>query len=136
MSERAFILDANVWISLAIKQQFTWLSETTYTHKLILYSCPDLRIEFTDVLYRPKIRKYLRIDPNEFIDFFDELVTPLRITRQYQLLDDPKDNYLADLAIQANCKTIVSGDHHLYRLKQLSGIKIISKSKFIDLFKG
>ena len=46
---------------------------------------------------------------------------------------DAADNKFLELAIDANARVIVSGDHHLRSMHPFQGISIISPSEFLSL---
>lgn len=46
--------------------------------------------------------------------------------------DDPKDNIFIECALAGECKFIVSGDHHLLKLKEYKDIKIVIAKEFIN----
>ena len=47
--------------------------------------------------------------------------------------DDPKDNIFIECALAGECKFIVSGDHHLLKLKEYKDIKIVTAKEFMSL---
>ena len=49
--------------------------------------------------------------------------------------EDPEDNKVLECAVSCNADYIVSGDHHLLKLKEFKGIKIVTAKEFLDLVK-
>ena len=49
--------------------------------------------------------------------------------------EDPDDNKILECAVSCNADYIVSGDHHLLKLKEFKGIKIVTAKEFLDLTK-
>lgn len=49
--------------------------------------------------------------------------------------EDPDDNRILECAVSCNADYIVSGDHHLLKLKQFKGIKIVTAKKFLEIIK-
>lgn len=49
--------------------------------------------------------------------------------------EDPDDNRILECAVSCNADYIVSGDHHLLKLKEFKGIKIVTAKEFLELIK-
>ena len=65
---------------------------------------------------------------------FTTLITPI-VTLSVIKEDEP-DNRVLECAVEGKARYIVSGDeHHLQRLKEYQGIKILSPSHFIESVK-
>jgi putative PIN family toxin of toxin-antitoxin system len=98
---------------------------------IILYRSPRLAQELSNVLERPKFKKYFPNGIQHLILFFE------LTTRLYHTIDifsdcaDPKDNYLFDLAYQANTRYLVSGDHHVLETPVKNTLKVVSLTDFI-----
>ncbi|MBI5227726.1 putative toxin-antitoxin system toxin component, PIN family [Candidatus Micrarchaeota archaeon] len=63
-----------------------------------------------------------------------QIVTPKR--KIAAVKDDPDDNKIIECAVEAKVDFIVTYDsHHLLKLKEFEGIKIISPSEFLKMLK-
>ena len=45
--------------------------------------------------------------------------------------DDPKDNIILECALACNADYVVSGDRHLFEMKEHKGIKIVKPAEFL-----
>ena len=129
------ILDTNVWISYFTTQRAATLVEWVVNNSLAVYSSPFLIAELIEVLSRPKFTKYLTSTVDEYIDLHLGLVTVFPTTPIYMKSPDVKDNFLFDLALQANVPTIVTGDKKLLAVQDVKGVNFISLSAFKDTLK-
>ncbi len=48
--------------------------------------------------------------------------------------EDPDDDIILETAVENNAGYIISGDHHLLKIKEYLGIKIVTVSEFLKLF--
>jgi len=48
---------------------------------------------------------------------------------------DPSDNKFLEAALEAKADFIITGDHHLLELREFRGVKILSPSEFLKLWK-
>ena len=133
------VLDANVFVSAAIKQGAshqvvqTWLADGAFE----LVICPQLLAEVRDVLTeRPRLRRWIDLPvAEEFLATIDataDLVPdpedPAPTTR------DPDDDYLAALAREHEADYIVTGDKDL--LEEREHIPpIITPAAFLALLR-
>ncbi|MEI7961554.1 MAG: putative toxin-antitoxin system toxin component, PIN family [archaeon] len=52
----------------------------------------------------------------------------------FAVVEDPDDNKVLEVAIEANVDFIVSGDKHLLKLKEFRGINILTAKDFLDFY--
>ncbi len=60
---------------------------------------------------------------------------PLRVvadTNITHIQEDEPDNRILECALSAEAEFVVSGDHHLQRLRTFRGIRIVNPRKFLD----
>jgi uncharacterized protein len=97
----------------------------------------EVLIEYTEVLYRDKLDKYLnenkrqnalkRIEKNSILFSPTEKITACR---------DFKDNKFLELALACKAKCIISGDSDLLILNPFRQIDILHPSEFIKNFEN
>jgi putative PIN family toxin of toxin-antitoxin system len=51
------VLDCNIWVSLALTQQLDFISHLQ-KNKITIAACQELQNKLTEVLLRPKFKKY------------------------------------------------------------------------------
>lgn len=56
-------------------------------------------------------------------------------TKILAIKEDPDDNKILECAIEAKVDYIITYDKHILKLEEFSGIKIVSPSEFLKLFR-
>ena len=137
MQGQTIILDTNIWISYIIKRQLDQLVTAKYDYELIFLSCPELVLELTDVLQRPRIRDIIGENHLHFIQFHQyhclNYALPEKLPQIYvrELIPDKKDIFLFDLAATYEAAYLVTGDRALLGIQdRISHVRIISLSEF------
>jgi len=134
MSKTFFVVDTNCFVSAnLIKNSTSALAfdKALLTGRLAL---SDLVLnEYTEVLYREKLDKYLnktkrqnalkQVKRNGIIFSPIETVTDCR---------DPKDNKFPELALACRATCIISGDPHLLILHPYRNIPILNPGDFLN----
>ncbi len=130
------VLDANVLVSAAISAAgppreivSAWVDE-----RFELVASPALLEELSDVLDRPRFRRWVSIaTAAEFIAGIgeDALIVD-DPPAQPALTADPDDDYLIALARAANGDYVVSGDRHLLELADPDP-PVLTPRQFLDL---
>ncbi len=134
MSERRYVLDTNILISIillasSIPQQ---AFDKVIAIGKILQSEATLE-EIERVIMRSKFDKYLtRAEREIFLNKLkqDSLMIAVNIT----ITDcrDPKDNKFLELALSGNANGIISGDNDLLVLHPFRTIPIVTPRFFLD----
>jgi putative PIN family toxin of toxin-antitoxin system len=105
--------------------------------RFILLTSPPLLAEFRRVLTYPKLRRLVRLSPDEEEALLRLLVEGAEITAgtlQVQMIEaDPSDNAVVACAIEGHANYIVSGDAHLLSLHEYAGIPIITAREFLGV---
>lgn len=96
-----------------------------------------LLAEAENVLMRPKFRRYLP-EPAVSAYLFERLASFASVADDPEntatrITEDPKDDYLVSLAVNASADFIVSGDGHLLGLEDESLPKTIRPADFLAL---
>lgn len=92
--------------------------------------------EFLEVISRKKFDKYFVDRPNGrqiFIENFVGAVTIVEPTETITDCKDPKDNQFLEIAISANARLLVTGDHKdLITMNPYRGLEILTARKFLE----
>ena len=129
------IIDTNLWISFVIGKK-TSAMRMLFTHsKVKIFVCDELLDEFTDVLSRLKIHKYVTdIDVRETYKLIDTYCLYARIVKQASSpVGDKKDLYLLSLAETVSADFILTGDKTLLSLQSHGQTKIVTYKDFIAI---
>lgn len=130
------VLDPNVLVSAAIStagppRQI--VASWTGGH-FELAASPALLEELSDVLARPKFRRWISAPVAR--EFVDGLADDALIIDEPPALPgvspDPDDDYLIALARAAKADYLVTGDHHLLELENLDP-PVLTPRQFLDL---
>ena len=130
------VIDTNVLISAVIKPQnrlgmvIVRLRKGDY---VLLYS-EELLDELTEVMARPKLRKY-GLNPETAGAVIDSILAKgekVKLMTVFDICRDPDDNLLLALAVDGDADYIVSGDQDLLDLMKVQVIPIITPAKFLD----
>jgi len=142
MQRQTIILDTNIWVSYIIKRQLDQLVTAKYDYALTFLSCPELVLELTDILQRPKIREIIGENHLQFIQFHQyhclnhaiaRRTVPDKLPQIYvrELIPDKKDIFLFDLAATYEATYLVTGDRDLLGIQdRILHVQIISLSEF------
>lgn len=134
-SEPRYVFDTNVLISALLfsnsapRRAFDYAQD----HGRILVSQPLLQ-ELLDVARRPKFERYVTQTEREmFLAALTQLATFVTVTVQLQVVRDPKDNLILELAVSGNATAIISGDQDLLVLGVYDSIPIQTPAQFLQL---
>jgi putative PIN family toxin of toxin-antitoxin system len=97
---------------------------------VVLYRSLELTEELTDVLQRPKFKKYFPLGIEQYILFYENLTVFYKIIVTFKDCSDPKDNYLFDLAYQTFSNYLVSGDRQVLLTPVDLSLKLLSLTDF------
>lgn len=121
------ILDCNIWVSLTINRRLDFIVHMTESD-IRIASCEALRSEITDVLARPKLRKFVPPESVSKVAKLHDLTTKTyKLTDIPKVVSDNKDNYLFALCAKSKADYLVSGD------KIVLQTGIYGKTKLITL---
>ena len=130
------VLDANVLVSAAISAAGPprQIVSAWVDGRFELIASPALLEELSDVLARPRFRRFISIATAG--DFIDGLAEDAEILddppAQPGLSPDPDDDYLITLARAAKADYLVSGDRHLLDLTDPDP-PVLTPRQFLDL---
>lgn len=130
--------DANIWISFTIGKHLSVLSDIlldkSYSELLHIHGCPEILSEYTLVVKRPKLRKYVKPERvQETLDLIARVTQSHHLKRVVSGSRDVKDNYLLALAETVPLDYLVTGDRDLLVLENWQQTKIIPFAEFVML---
>ncbi len=125
------IIDTNIWISFLIGKHLKGLQNYLNNESIRIITCHEQLIELTEVLNKPKIKKYIKpYQIEEFLDLIYEVSEVVKISLLIDICRDKKDNYLLSLAKCSDSDYLITGDDDLLVLDGLISTKILKYSEF------
>lgn len=129
------VFDTNTLVSALLLRASTPRRALDYTlsHGKLLISLPLMR-ELYRVLQYPRLERY--VTPDERAQFLGHLAREgimTTITVQLQVVRDPDDNVVLELAISGGATVIVTGDSDLLTLGYYDSIPIRTPAQFLQL---
>ena len=138
------VIDANIFISYLLNVNdrsgtIVRIFESISSDRFQLVRSDRLTAELrTSVEHKPKLRNRIS---NEDLDELISLIEEVSISSYHdpgakplQILRDSKDNYLLEMANNADADYLVSGDRDLLDIRdQLERPKIVTAREFLDL---
>ena len=130
------VLDTNIWISalnfggkpaqilkIAVKKQIRLYPSRTLFAEFVgvlrkKFGYSDEKIEEVEVLFKKRVK-------------FREPRINLNVIKT-----DPSDNRVLECALETEADFIVSGDKDLLNLESFRGIRIVSPTEFLKIFKS
>jgi putative PIN family toxin of toxin-antitoxin system len=101
-------------------------------HGKLRISLPLLR-ELYRVLHYPKLDQYASpAQRSQFVDLLTTVGTLTTITVRLQVVRDPKDNFVLELATSGGASVIISGDSDLLTLGRYVSIPIRTPAHFLQ----
>jgi putative PIN family toxin of toxin-antitoxin system len=130
MKQNKTVFDVNIWISCFIKNKTEEIVDMVFRNNVILFRTDEMTEELRDVLLRNKIKKYLIAPVESYMDAYESLSEYCRITHSFSQCQDPKDNYLFDLAYRTSSKYLVSGDKKVLGTTVSKSLKLLTLTAF------
>jgi uncharacterized protein len=133
------VIDANVFVSPALKPHSkpAQIIDLVIEGKIALVLSHAIAEELRKVFRYPKIRKELRLTVSEIDETLAKIAAGTVLTpgniKIRAVKDDPEDNRYLECAVEGQADYIISGDHHLTKLKSFQGIIIIDPAGFLEL---
>jgi hypothetical protein len=125
------VVDTNLWISFLIGKRLDGLLDFLGAPWFEPVSTQILNDEIIRVARRPKFCKYFHeSDIDRLEEWMNDHFTMVEIGEIPQRCRDPKDDYLLELAVQANAIYLVSGDDDLLEIGQIGGCRIMTLAQF------
>jgi len=133
MKSKKVILDTNIWISLLISRDFSFLDNFVENGKVKLVFSTELLHEFISVVQRPKFKKYFsNNDLKEIIQVIHKYGILTKVSSKIGQCRDIKDNFLLDLAIDSKADYLVTGDNDLLEIRSIKRTRILTIAELIN----
>lgn len=136
------VLDANIYVSALICPKSPpgrILQRFIDQRDFELIVSPAILREIEVVLFYPKIRKYLKVVPDEaksWVLSIGMLAMIVAGNLEVNVVKgDLSDNKYIAAALEGSADYIVSGDHHLLQIGEHQGIWILAPSAFLKILK-
>ena len=127
MKSKKVILDTNLWISVLISKNYSFLDNYILNGRVKLIFSEELFGEFIEVAGRPKFKKFFSSkDIQNLISLIDKFGTLYQVSSDINECRDVKDNFLLNLAVDSDADYLITGDTDLLDLKTVRNTKIIS----------
>lgn len=132
--EPRYVFDTNVLISAFLFPTSApgRALDFALDHGKLLLSLPLLR-ELYRILQYPKFDRYA--SPTQRAQFVNSLTvvgTLTTVTVHLQVVRDPNDNFVLELAVSGGASVIISGDHDLLTLGVYDSIPIRTPAQFLQ----
>jgi len=125
------ILDTNILVSYLISERLGFIDILLSESRISLVLSNELLEEFIEVTRRPKFLRYFSdedlLELLELLELNSILINP---ETKVNLCRDPNDDFLLNLALDAEADYLVTGDSDLLDLKSIGECKIISLADF------
>ena len=116
------VIDTNLWISFLIGKKLDILLEILEDPWFEVVSTQILHDEIINVAKRDKFRRYFTLEKVQLLEeWMKEAMVMVELGDIPSRCRDPKDDYLLELAVQANAIYLVSGDDDLLSLGRIEG---------------
>ncbi|HCN37622.1 MAG TPA: putative toxin-antitoxin system toxin component, PIN family [Bacteroidetes bacterium] len=127
------VIDTNIWISFLITNRYKKLENLLIENEIIILFSEELLLEFSEVINRPKFKKYFsEIDVEELLNSLGNYIKFIEVNSKVSICRDPKDNFLLSLSLDGNADYLITGDKDLLEIKKISDTKIITISEFLN----
>ncbi|MCX6231452.1 MAG: putative toxin-antitoxin system toxin component, PIN family [Bacteroidetes bacterium] len=126
------IIDTNIWISFTIGKRLKHLKSLLINPEIQIFICDEIINEYTEVVYRPKIKKYISSQRiKETIEIIKlSTINKKRVSR-VKLSRDKNDDFLLGFSIDVNADFLITGDKDLLILGKFKNTKIITFDVFL-----
>ena len=135
MSDRdAFVLDTNVLVdALLFKASFGRRAFDIVRDRGELVLSPQTFGELVEVLYRPRLRRYVEEDERRaFLSRLGHEATFVEPKVAFHACRDPKDDKFLEVAVAARALALITRDNDLLVLDPFRGIRILEAQAFVE----
>ena len=135
MKKHKIIIDTNLWISLLIGKHLLELRSLCDSDSVDVYTCKELKAEFTRIASLEKIKKYAgdeRVAQTLELMNVSCIFVEIKDSVVSSDLRDTDDLYLLSLAETVNADFILTGDKDLLTLCSHGQTQIMTYSAFIS----
>jgi uncharacterized protein len=127
------VFDTNIFVSAFIVPDSQGEHAFLHAHrrKVDLYTSIPILTETARIL-RTKFDQPEK-DVTAALKMMGRVATIVRPTRTIAILSDVPDNRILECAVTVQANLIVTGDHHLLKLKEFEGISIVRLADFLRM---
>lgn len=133
------VLDANIFVSFFLTQNPTIakIFNLWQEKKLQVLISPDIKAEILKVFQYPKIKKNLKPQDYQALNFLlKEEIKLIIPKKRITLCKDLEDNMYLECALEGKAGFLITGDKkHLLPLKKFRQTKIVSPNEFLKYLK-
>jgi len=134
MEQDCVVIDATLWLHAFQKGKHDRFIKLAADFNIIICTCPELTDEVCrNLLHNPYFKKTIN-NPQEHIDFFEEVTFNQTIEKRFDRAAGLKDNFLFDLAYTVKSFHIVTSETRLLNMKQVNKIQIVSPTAYFGMF--
>ncbi len=133
------VLDTNLLVSYLLTNGETTSRIIAHweANSFVFLQSPSILAELISILNRPKLRPYLKSDPQVMIDLIEN---DAEFVKGGLMLPgacrDPKDDKFIACAVEGNADYIVTGDKDLLDLGTYEHIQIVTVREFLTLLES
>ena len=128
-----WVIDPNILISYCISAKLHELPMVIEKYNLEFCGNKLLLEEFSIVIKREKIKKYLLNETNYYTEIISNFLSFHNTKPKYKGSPDANDDYLIDIVQQARAVGLVTGDKELLRWKR-PPVQIVSWKNFQNTY--
>jgi putative PIN family toxin of toxin-antitoxin system len=129
------VVDTNLWVSMALGSKTVTLQmQQILTHaNLSIFTSIEQLEELTETLAKPKLQKYLTTQrTQQLFELIWQRAQLIPIISQNKICRDPKDDFIINLALDAQAHCIVTGDADLLVLNPIDALEILTMTDFLQ----
>ncbi|MFY0673655.1 MAG: putative toxin-antitoxin system toxin component, PIN family [Bacteroidia bacterium] len=127
------VIDTNLWISFLISNRLSQLDDLLKSNQVKIAYSNELLNEFVEVARRPKFQKFFtELEIILALRILEVHGTLVDVKSDIKVCRDPKDNFLMNLAVDANARFLITGDDDLLVIEQIENTKILQWAAFLE----
>lgn len=131
------VIDTNVLISALIGPTSVpaQVLDLIASQTIMPFMSAETQSELYRVLGYKKIQKALEITPEKAQELAESIVLNCQMIHSDMAVmvieEDESDNRYIEVALAAKAAYVITGDHHLLKLEEYSGIEILTPAQFL-----
>ena len=136
MGKTKIVLDTNILISaLGWEGKPKEIFRRVLAREFELILAEKQLEELKEVMNYPRLG-FLEAQKTAFLNILLQIATIVETKGKLKIIkEDPDDDMILESAIESGATFIISGDHHLLKLKEFQNIHIVTVSKFLEEYK-
>ena len=124
------VFDVNIWLRYFISGKAEKIIDMMINNDVVLYRSAEMLEELKEVINRPKFAKYFPNGTDDYVLFVEQVAELVDTQAFFDQCQDPKDNYLFDLAYQSASNFLVSDDKIVIATPVRQTLKVLSLYDF------